>query len=388
MGSLRITGGVDASGAPLDLRIHDGMIVEASAERGPTCAEGPTSAEPVEAYDATGLTVLPGLIDAQVNGACGHDLTADPASLWEVAAGLARFGVTAFVPTVITSAPEARAQALAVLAAGPPEGWSGAVPLGLHFEGPMIAPARKGAHPPGWLVPPSADVIEGWSRASGVVMATIAPELPGALDVIRTLVARRVVVSIGHTEASTAEVTAAVAAGARLVTHLGNAMPPLLGREPGPLGHALGGDALTAGVIADGHHLDLLTLRAAWRGLAPTGRFLLVTDTTAALGMADGVAHLGDQEVRVSGGTVRLPDGTLAGSAACLPQCLRVLREVTGASLAEVVATCTAVPAAVLGEPRRGRLAPGARGDVTILDADLAVVATVVGGRVVHERAS
>lgn len=380
--SLRITGGLDATGAPLELAIVDGTVTRAGVE-----PDAVDEAKPDAVYDATGLTLLPGLIDAQVNGALGHDLTAEPESLWEVAAGLAGFGVTAFVPTVITSAPEARARALAVLADGPPPGWAGAVPLGLHFEGPMIAPGRKGAHPPQWLVPPSLGVVEGWSREAGVAMVTLAPELPGALEIIRTLVGRGVIVSVGHTEATTAQVAAAVAAGARLVTHLGNAMPPLLAREPGPLGQALGGETLTAGVIADGHHLDPLMLRTAWRALQPSGRFLAVTDTTAALGVPDGPARLGDQEVRVACGTVRLADGTLAGSAASLSQCLRVLRQVTGASLAEVAATCTAVPAAVLGEARRGHLAPGARGDVTLVDADLEVVATVVGGRLVHERA-
>ncbi len=378
-GTMRITGGVDATGAPLEVTIVEGHVVDAAAGSAVTAADS---------VDAAGLTVLPGLIDAQVNGAVGHDLTAEPESLWEVATGLARFGVTAFVPTVITSSPAARARALEVLAAGPPDGWCGAVPLGLHFEGPMIAAARKGAHPHQWLVPPSLEVIEGWSREAGVLMVTLAPELPGALDVIRALVAGGVVVSIGHTEASTAQVEAAVAAGARMMTHLGNAMPPMLAREPGPVGHALGGDVLTAGVIADGHHLDPLMLRTAWRTLSRDGRFLAVTDTTAALGVPDGAGRLGDQEVVISAGTVTLADGTLAGSAASLPQCLRVIREATGASLAEAVATCTTVPAGLLGEADRGHLRPGARGDLTLVDADLTVVATVVGGRLVYEKES
>lgn len=377
-GTLRIAGGRDAGGDPLELEIVDGVVAAA----GPP----PTWDASAGVLDASGLTVLPGLIDAQVNGAMGHDLTAEPESLWEVAAGLARYGVTAFVPTVITSAPAARERALAVLAAGPPPGWSGAVPLGLHFEGPMIAEARKGAHPARWLAAPSLDIVAGWSRAAGVLMATIAPELPGALDVIETLTARGVVVSVGHTEATTAQVEAAVAAGARAVTHLGNAMPPLLAREPGPIGHALGGTSLTAGVIADGHHLDPLTISTAWRALQPTARFLAVTDTTAALGVPDGDAVLGDQDVTVAGGTVRLADGTLAGSAASLVQCLRVIRAVTGASLAEAVATCTGVPARLLGSPDRGRLTRGARGDVTLVDQSLDVVATVVAGRIVFSK--
>ena len=295
---------------------------------------------------------MAGLVDLQVNGAAGIDLTAEPHRLWEVAAALPAYGVVAFVPTVITSDPAARAQALETLAAGPPAGWAGAEPLGLHFEGPMIAPTRKGAHPEHWLRPPSLDLVDGWSRESGVAMATIAPELPGALEVIERLTAQGVVVSVGHTAASAADVTAAVEAGARCVTHLGNAMPALLPREPGPVGAALGGTDLVAGLIVDGHHLDPLFVRAAWRALGPA-RFLSVSDTTAALGLPDGPARLGDQDVVVADGTVRLADGTLAGSAASLLDCLRVLIAQTGCSVADAVATATTTPLALLGLPPR-----------------------------------
>jgi N-acetylglucosamine-6-phosphate deacetylase len=298
------------------------------------------------------MTTVSGLVDMQVNGAAGIDLTAEPHRLWEVAAALPAYGVVAFVPTVITSDPAARERALATLAAGPPAGWVGAEPLGLHFEGPMIAPTRKGAHPDHWLRPPSLDLVDGWSRETGVVMATIAPELPGAVEVIERLVDRDVVVSVGHSAAGTADVAAAVDAGARSVTHLGNAMEPLLAREPGPVGTALGGDRLLAGLIVDGHHLDPLFVRTAWRTLGPE-RFVSVSDTTAALGLPDGPTRLGDQDVVVSAGTVRLADGTLAGSAASLLDCLRVLVAQTGCTLDEAVATATTTPLGLLGLPPR-----------------------------------
>ncbi len=357
-------------GGSVDVAVVDGVV-----------AAAPAPATPV--YDASGLHVLPGFLDLQVNGAAGIDLTLEPERLWEVAAALPRFGVTAFLPTVITSAPDARSRALAVLAGGPLAGWSGAEPLGLHFEGPMIATARKGAHPETWLRPPSVELVEGWSRAAGVAMVTLAPELPGALDVVDALVARGVVVAVGHTEATADEVAAAVDRGARLVTHLGNAMPPLGGRVPGPVGAALADERLVAGVIADGHHLHDATLGAYWNALG-RGRFLVVTDCTAALGMPDGPARLGDQPVVVADGTVRLEDGTLAGSAADLAQCLRVLRAATGCSLAAAVAGCTTVAADVVGDSARGHLGVGARGDLTLVDDDLHVVATIVGGRLLH----
>src|SRR3954469_25997488 len=295
---------------------------------------------------------VPGLVDLQVNGVAGIALPAEPHRLWEVAAALPAYGVVAFVPTVITSDPAAREEALATLAAGPPAGWTGAEPLGLHFEGPMIAPARKGAHPEHWLRPPSLDLVDGWSREAGVVLATIAPELPGALEVIAALASRGVVVSVGHTAAGGVEVAAAIEAGARCVTHLGNAMPPLLPREPGPVGAAFGGTDLVAGLIVDGHHLDPLFVRAAWRALGPD-RFMSVSDTTAALGLPDGPARLGDQDVVVSAGTVRLHDGTLAGSAASLLDCLRILVAQTGCSVEDAVTTATSTPLALLGLPAR-----------------------------------
>ena len=288
------------------------------------------------------------LVDLQVNGAAGHDLTSDPDRLWDVASALPGHGVVAFLPTIITSAPGVASRALEVLAAGPPVGWSGAAPLGLHLEGPMLAPGRKGAHPEEWLRLPAADVVDGWSREAGVAMVTIAPELPGALDVIATLVDRGVVVSIGHTEATAAEVAAAVEAGATCVTHLGNAMPAMRPREPGPVGAALGDASLVAGLIVDGHHLDPAFVRTAWRALGPD-RFLSVSDTTAALGIPDGPARLGHREVVVAGGTVRLLDGTLAGSAASLTECVQLLVEQTGCSTADAVATATTTPLRLLG---------------------------------------
>jgi N-acetylglucosamine-6-phosphate deacetylase len=378
MSDLLVRGGVDVYGEPRDVAIADALV---QSSRPPQAV--PEAVARRTTLDASGLTVLPGLLDLQVNGAGGIDLTAEPGRLWEVAAALPPYGVTGFVPTVITSDPAARETALATLADGPPAGWSGAVPLGLHFEGPMIAPARKGAHPEQWLADPSPDLVAGWSRERGVLMATVAPELPGSLEVIAALVARGVVVSVGHTDAGVDQVRAAVAAGATCLTHLGNAMPPMLTREPGPVGAALGGSELVAGVIADGHHLHPTTLCAVWRALGPR-RFLSVSDTTAALGLPGGSTRLGDQDVVVAGGTVRLPDGTLAGSAASVADCLRVLRRTTGCSLADAVATATTTAADLVGDPSRGRLDPGCRGDLTLVDDSFAVVGTVIGGVLVH----
>jgi N-acetylglucosamine-6-phosphate deacetylase len=373
MTRLLVRGGCDAKGSSVEVAIADGRI-----------AATPELSEYDDVFDASGLTVLPGLLDLQVNGAVGIDITAEPERLWEVAAALPAYGVTAFLPTVITSAADARDRALATLRSGRPAGWAGAEPLGLHFEGPMIAAERKGAHPERWLRPPSLDLVEGWSRAEGVRMVTVAPELPGALDVIASLVARGVVVSIGHTAAAAADVQAAIRAGATLITHLGNAMPGVTAHEPGPMGVALAGPDLVAGVIADGHHLHPTTLALVWRNLGPD-RFLAVSDCTAALGLPDGATHLGEHDVHVADGSVRLADGTLAGSAASLPQCLSHLMAATGCSLADAVTAATATAARVVGESSLGSLTPGHRGDLTLVDSDLRVVATIVGGLIVHQ---
>lgn len=370
--SLIVRGAVDAAGSEVTIHVQDGLIVPAAPHGAPV-------------LDAGGLTVAPGLIDLQVNGACGVDITAEPERLWDVAAELPRFGVTAFAPTVISSSPEARRRALDAFACGPKQGWAGARPIGLHFEGPMLSPARKGAHPGRWLTTPSPELIAGWSRAAGVLIATLAPELPGAMSVIRALSASGVVVSIGHTAADAETVRAAVAAGARMLTHLGNAMPPMQSRDPGPVGVALGGDDLIAGVIADGLHLDAAFIATAWHCLG-AGRFLATSDATAALGVPDGPYRLGDQAVVVRDGAVRLADGTLAGSAASLPHCLRVLTAITGCTLEAALRTCTTVPASLIGDPCRGTLALGARADLTLLDPSLEVAATIVDGTVVHQR--
>jgi N-acetylglucosamine-6-phosphate deacetylase len=338
--------------------------------------------------DAAGLLVAPGFIDLQCNGAVGVDLTASPERMWDVAAALPRWGVTAWLPTVVTAAPSARARALTALAAGPPAGAPpGARPMGLHLEGPFLAAERAGAHDRRHLVPPSIDLVagEGWSRPGGVTLVTLAPELPGALDVVRLLVDRRIVVSAGHTSARAAEATAAIDAGVSYVTHLFNAMAPLHHREPGIAGVALTDERVRVGLIADGCHVDPAVVALAARALGP--RLSLVTDAVAALGAPPGPLRLGDLTASVSpaDGSVRLPDGTLAGSTLSLDRAVRNLTDFAGVDLPAAVDAVTATPAALLGLADRGVIAPGAVGDLVLLTPAGDLVATVVGGRVVYD---
>jgi N-acetylglucosamine-6-phosphate deacetylase len=384
--TLKITGGLlldpDAGRAnPADLMLAGGRVVVIS-EPGELPDELPAKYGQVEEFDATGLLVSPGLIDLQVNGANGVDVTAEPERLWEVAAALPRHGVTSFLPTLVTTDPQTRQRAVAALKAGRPEGVPpGATPLGLHFEGPMLSPERFGAHDESLLRLPSAELIEGWSADEGVLMVTLAPELPGALEVIRLLVSRGVLVSLGHTAATLEQMDAATAAGARTVTHLYNAMPGLSHYEPGPVGAVLGGNDLIAGVIVDGLHVHPRTVAATWRALG-RDRFLAVSDTTVALDQPAGRSVLGGKEVLIGGGAVRLADDglTLAGSAVGLDDCLRLLVEFTGREVTEVLTAATTVPADLLVRATLGRLRPIGPADVVLLSPDLYPVATVVAG--------
>jgi len=363
-----------------DLLLVDGRV---SAIGEPGSLKLPEGGQEI---NATRMLVSPGLIDLQVNGGAGADITAEPDRLWEVAAALPRHGVTSFLPTVVTTDDQTRESALQALAAGRPDEVAvGARPLGLHFEGPMLSPKRSGAHDPNLLREPSAELIAGWSAEAGLAMITIAPELPGALAVIRELVARGVLVSLGHTAAELADMQAAVAAGARAVTHLFNAMPGLDHREPGPVGAVFGTESLVAGVIVDGLHVHPVTVAAAYRALGPN-RFLSVSDTTAALDQPDGPSWLGGRAVMISNGAIRLvDDGGLAGSAVGLDRCLRLLADYADLSPVEALRSATTVPADLLNRPDLGRLDPGSVADVAIFDIDLHPVTTIVGGRVLHD---
>ena len=212
----------------------------------------------------------PGLIDLQVNGAAGHDTTEEPGSIWAVGEAIAATGVTAFLPTVIT-APAGRIEdALAVLEEGPPAGYR-ATPLGLHLEGPFLSPDRYGAHDPAFLRWPDPALAAGWSRAAGVAIVTLAPDLPGSLELIRALSAKGVVVSLGHSSATLEEAQAGIAAGARYATHLFNAMPPMAHREPGIAAAVLADSRVTVGTIPDTIHVHPAMLDIAWRIAGPTG---------------------------------------------------------------------------------------------------------------------
>lgn len=333
--------------------------------------------------DADGLLLVPGFIDLQFNGGFGHDFTADPTTIWQVAAGLPRWGVTAFLPTVITS-PLERIAAAQQVVLSQPAGYRGATPLGLHIEGPFLNPQKKGAHNPAYLRTPSLDAVADWSPQAGVRLVTLAPELPGALPVIEALAGRGVLVSAGHSTATFDQATAAFDAGTRYGTHLFNAMPTLHHREPGLPGALLTDPRTVVGLIADGVHTHPAIVSLVWQALGPE-RLSLVTDAMAALGMGPGQHILGDFDVTVDATSARLADGTLAGSILSLDQALRNLIRFTGCSLSDALATMTTTPARALGlDHERGQVAPGFMADLVLLSPDLEVRGTVVAGELVY----
>jgi N-acetylglucosamine-6-phosphate deacetylase len=381
MADLDIAGGkvlADGEWRPADVIIRAGRTVAIAAP--PSRRDGV-----VEVLDASGRLVAPGYIDVQCNGAVGIDLSREPERVWELAAALPRWGVTAWLPTIVSGPSDVRTRAIAALAAGPPADSAPlARPLGLHFEGPFIAPERAGAHPGEHIVAPDVAIVEGegWSPERGVAMVTMAPELPGADRLLAALVDRAVVVSAGHSSASEVEATAAIDAGVRSVTHLFNAMAPFHHRQPALAGVALTDDRVYVGMIVDGLHTDPLVVRMAARALGH--RLVLVSDAVAALGDRRGAMSLGASEAVADGDSVRLADGTLAGSVLALDQAVRNLVAFAGVPLATAVDAATAAPAALLGSETIGTLAPGATGDAVVLDHDGGLVATVIGGEVAH----
>jgi N-acetylglucosamine-6-phosphate deacetylase len=364
--------------------IADGAILVRDGRIAALGASAEISPPPgVRQIDAQGLCLAPGFLDLQLNGGFGNDFTADPGSIWQVGERLPQYGVTGFLPTIITAPLEVYAAAQAVLRNGPPPGYRGAQPLGLHFEGPFLNPEKKGAHNPAYLRPPNPGEAAGWSAETGVHLVTLAPELPGALELTRLLRARGVVVSAGHSNADFEQAQAAFQAGITCGTHLFNAMPPLGHRSPGLAGALMAESGVAVGVIADGLHIHPSIVKLAWKAKGPQG-LILVTDAMAALGMPPGSYPLGDETVQVDGRSARLPDGTLAGSLLTMDAALRNLAAFAGCSLVEALPCLTSTPARLLGLGTKGQLAVGYDADFVLLTPDGQVLMTIVGGKVLY----
>ena len=382
------------------LVVSDGRI-EAIETR---LIDGPSGATRI---DCSGHVIVPGFIDVHVHGVEGIDVLDGGSAVAEVASRLPKFGVTGFCPTSVACDPLTLADLLAnVTAARSSPAPRSARVLPAHLESNFINPAWKGAQPQRCLrLPPrrseksevrsekgggesfsAADILDVIARhgaATGII--TLAPELPGGLDLVRRFVDAGHRVSLGHTGATYDDARAAIAAGVRHATHLFNRMTSLTSRSPGVVGAVLESDAVAAEIICDGCHVHPALVALAIR-MKGARRMMAITDGTAGSGLPTGSqTRLGDQEIIVTERTAELADGTLAGSILTMDGAFRMLVQQVGISLIEAAHMCATTPASELGLAGVGAIAPGMTADLVVLGPGLAVRQTYLAGRAALE---
>ncbi len=357
------------------------VLIEVSGERVSSIVPvAPGEPAPAGALGGADAILAPGLIDIQVNGAFGQDFSDPGADVSAVGEGLTRFGVTGYLACVVTSPIDRYGPCLANLAAAKGDHPEGAARLlGVHLEGPFLSPRRPGTHRPNWLIPASMALADAWLEQGPVRLVTLAPELPGALELIRRLVARGVAVSMGHTDATWEQAAASAAAGATLGTHLFNAMRRFDHRDPGVAGFLLASH-LAVSVIGDGQHVDLAMLELVSRLKAPD-ELILVTDALAGLGMVPGRFELAGTQVESDGIVGRRSDGVISGSLLPLDAALRNLIR-AGLSPENALRAATVNPARLLGLQKEfGSVEVGRLADLVVFDLDWRARSTLVGGR-------
>ncbi len=342
----------------------------------------------VREMNAGGRTIVPGFVDVHIHGAGGHDvMEGTRESLEIVAATVAAHGTTSLVATTVTASEKETRDSVAGIAhfilntSQYPARELSAEILGIHFEGPFISPARRGVHPAKWIVPPSRELLAqllGEARGTAQIL-TLAPELPGALDLISAARQAGLVVSLGHTDATYEQAQAAIEAGASHAAHVFNAMRPFSHRGTGVIGAVLTSPKVSAELIADGVHVDEAAMRMLVELKTPE-RVIMVSDGMSATGMPDGKYQLGMFEVKVSGGVARNAEGKLAGSTLTLDRALRNMVAL-GVPLSSALRMVTANPARQIGlGARKGVLAPGADADLVFLDDKLEVSGVMTRG--------
>jgi N-acetylglucosamine-6-phosphate deacetylase len=360
------------------LLIEDSRILEVGTR---SSVPIPSNAK---ALDFPGAVLSAAYVDLHIHGSAGYDvMEAKPDGLCKMAAFLARHGVGSFLATTVTAEMNTLVSAVERIAeqiANWPSDSAAAVPFGIHLEGPCISMARRGVHPQDYIVNPSLELLDRLHTAAAgyLRLITIAPELPGALEVIREAKSRGVHVSIGHTDGQASDAVAAIEAGATHATHTFNAMRPLDHRKPGVLGKVLESEELSAEIIADGLHVDPVVVELFLRCKGQS-KAVLVTDAISAAGMPDGKYKLGSFEVTVQGDRCDW-QGKLAGSVLTLDRAVRNMMQFSGLDLGDTVRLASTNPANVIGEGLRGRLVQGARADVIVLSPKGEVIKTFIGG--------
>ncbi|MDY3764257.1 MAG: N-acetylglucosamine-6-phosphate deacetylase [Candidatus Ventricola sp.] len=343
-----------------DVRIENGRVAEV----------GQLSAKAGEEIrDAQGLYVLPGFVDIHIHAFGGADCMRGEADVRRMSTGLLQTGVAAFVPTTMSAYPQQTYDALSGIQAvvDRPEAHGAAV-LGAHMEAPFLALKYKGAQLGECLQAPSMAAYDEMVRGLTCVrMMTLAPELPGALEVIAALKKRGVVTCAAHTAALAADIHAAADAGLTQITHLFNAQTPLHHREPGVPGAGLADDRIVVQMIADGIHLHPDVLRVAAKCKGAQG-VALISDSMEAAGLPDGQYDLGGQAVYVKDGAARLESGVLAGSTLLMHQAVRNMITLAGIAPEEVIPMATSTPADSVGAKGFGRIEPGAAGVLALMD--------------------
>jgi N-acetylglucosamine-6-phosphate deacetylase len=338
--------------------------------------------------DAKGRTIAPGFIDVHIQGAGGADiLDATPEALKTISQTCACFGTTSFLATTVFN-PKQDNDHLALVAEYAGRDLGGANLLGLHLEGPFISPQKKGMILPECICAPSLQLLEKIQDVANgrLRMMTIAPELPGNIPIIKQLVDSGVLASFGHSNATYQQTLEGFDAGIPHVTHLFNAMPPLHHRSPGPLLAIFQTKNVTTQLICDGVHIHPAVLRFVFGLLGPQ-RIVPITDGMQAIGLPDGKYFYNGIEYEARDGTARYEDGTLIGTALGLSQLLQKLMTFTNCPLDIAIKTVTENPARVLGiEERKGSIAPGKDADLVLLGQNCSIHATIVGGRIVHQR--
>ncbi|HXP79701.1 MAG TPA: N-acetylglucosamine-6-phosphate deacetylase [Verrucomicrobiae bacterium] len=338
--------------------------------------------------NASGRTVVPGFVDVHIHGAGGHDVMEGTREALEIiTATVAAHGTTSLVATTVTASEKETRDSVAGIAhfilhtSQYATRELSAEILGIHFEGPFISPARRGVHPAKWIVPPSRELLAqllGEARGTAQIL-TLAPELPGALDLISVARQAGLVVSLGHTDATYEQAQAAIEAGASHAAHVFNAMRPFSHRGTGVIGAVLTSPKVSAELIADGVHVDEAAMRILVELKTPE-RVILVSDGISATGMPDGKYQLGMFEVKVSGGVARNAEGKLAGSTLTLDRAVRNMVAL-GVPLSSALRMVTANPARQIGlGTRKGVLAPGADADLVFLDEKLEVSGVMTRG--------
>jgi N-acetylglucosamine-6-phosphate deacetylase len=367
--------------------IEDGFISEVSSR---ALREVPENATEIDLTgDAGDAFLAPGFLDIHMHGGAGLDvMRASASDLPRLNRFLAKHGVTAYFPTTVAAPLDQTCAALgrladaieAVQASHASNGAVQGLPLGIHLEGPFLSHKRRGVHPPENLLEPTLEIFERlWQAARGQVrMMTIAPELPGALEVIAEAARRKVCVSIGHSDAGAEAARSGVRAGARHATHTFNAMRPLDHRDPGILGEVLTDPQLTADIIADGIHVAPEIVKLFLNAKGRDGS-VLITDATAAAGMPDGTYQLGPILVEVKDGCCTL-DGKLAGSALTMDRAVRNITQFAGWSLQDAVRAGTLNPARVVGLKKWGVIAQGAEANLVLMSGAGEVLKTMVRG--------